>query len=64
MNQFRKTDEMEGILHRDDQSNVFYHVHKYFIRKTLWKIFIPLDSGPEESSKRFPSQFILVMIGN
>ena len=29
----------------DDQSNVFYHVHKYFIHKTLWKIFIPLDSG-------------------
>ena len=51
MNQFRKTDEMEGILHRDDQSNVFYHVHKYFIHKTLWKIFIPLDSGPKESSK-------------
>ena len=45
MNQFRKTDEMEGILHRDDQSNVFYHVHKYFIHKTLWKIFLSLDSG-------------------
>ena len=29
----------------DDQSNVFYHVHKYFIHKTLWKIFIPLDQG-------------------
>ena len=36
---------MEGILHRDDQSNVFYHVHKYFIHKTLWKIFLSLDSG-------------------
>ena len=52
MNQFRKTDVRRKFCIRDDQSNVCYHVHKYFIHKTLMENihFIRIRCGRNHQS--------------